>query len=293
MVKKTEGFPGEMIIVIPGKIIEEIKKNPLINGLYVTDIGFYPNARFHYRDRKEGIDEHILIYNLDGKGKIKIGSREHEILPNHFFVIPAHTPHTYYSDEEDPWNIYWVHFSGEKSELFPKITGHINVISPSPVSRKKERTELFTEILINLSMGYSRENLEYTNLCLWHLMASFMYINQFRQILKGSQTGFTTQAINFMRENLNKPLKLNNMARAAGYSASHFSKLFAEKTGHAPMEYFNQLKMQEACRWLDTSTLSIAEIASNLGFSDPFYFSRTFKRIMLQSPAFYRKRNKS
>jgi AraC family transcriptional regulator of arabinose operon len=291
MVKKMEGFPGEIVIVVPGKIIEEIKKNPLINGLYVTDIGFYPNARFHYRDRKEGIAEHILIYNLEGKGTIKIGSKEHEILPNHFFVIPANTPHTYYSDGKSPWNIYWVHFSGKKSDLFSKITGHINIISPSPDSRKKERTDLFTEILVNLLMGYSRENLEYANLCLWHLMASFMYINQFRHIRQGSQADFTNQAINFMRENINKPLKLGDLAHASGYSASHFSKLFSEKTGHAPMEYFNQLKMQEACRWLDTTTLSVNEIATNLGFADPFYFSRTFKRIMRQSPVFYRRRN--
>ena len=287
-----EGFPGEIIIVLPGKIIEEIRKNPLINGLYVTDIGYYPSARFHYRDRKEGISEHILIYNLEGKGWIKIGSKQHKILPNHFFVIPANTPHTYYADEKNPWNIYWVHFSGEKSELFSKITGHINIISPSPVSRKKERIDLFTEILVNLSMGYSRENLEYVNLCLWHLMASFMYINQFRQILQGTNLDLPSQAINFMRENISKPLKLEDLASSTGYSTSHFSKVFSEKTGHAPMEYFNQLKMQEACRWLDTTKLGIAEIASNLGFSDPFYFSRTFKRIMRQSPAQYRNRNK-
>jgi AraC family transcriptional regulator, arabinose operon regulatory protein len=287
-----KGFPGEVVIVLPGKIIEEIKKNPLINALYVTDIGYYPNARFHYRDRKEGISEHILIYNLDGKGWIKIGCKEHEILPNHFFVIPANTPHTYYADQKTPWNIYWVHFTGEKSDLFSRITGHVNVITPSPVARKKERIDLFTEILVNLSMGYSRENLEYVNLCLWHLMATFMFINQFRQILQGTNPDLTSQAINFMKENINKPLKLEDLANSIEYSTSHFSKIFSEKTGHPPMEYFNQLKMQEACRWLDTTTLSVAEIAENMGFSDPFYFSRTFKRIMRQSPAYYRKRNK-
>jgi len=291
MIKKMEGFPGEIIIVIPGKIIEDIKQNPLINGLYVTDIGYYPNARFHYRDRKEGISEHILIYNLEGKGWIRIGSKEHIILPNHFFVIPANTPHTYFADEENPWNIYWVHFAGEKSHLFSKITGRTNLITPSPVSRKKERIDIFTEILVNLSMGYSRENLEYANLCLWHLMASFMYINQFRQILQGTYPDLPSQAINFMRENINKPLKLYDIANSTGYSTSHFSRIFSDKTGQSPMEYFNHLKMQEACRWLDTTKLVIGEIASNIGYSDPYYFSRTFKRIMRQSPNHYRKRN--
>ncbi len=286
------GFPGEIIIVVPGKIIEEIKKNSLINGLYVTDIGYYPNAKFHYRDRKEGVLEHILIYNLEGKGYIKIDAKEHEIRPNHFFVIPANTPHTYYADEETPWNIYWVHFAGEKSDLFSKITGHIQVISPSPVSRIKERIDLFTEILVNLSMGYSRDNLEYANLCLWYLLASFMYVNQFMNILQRTNQDLPSQAIGFMRENINRSLKLEDIANATGYSTSHFSRIFSEKTGHAPMEYFNQLKMQVACRWLDTTKLRISEIASNIGYSDPYYFSRTFKRIIHQSPAQYRKRNR-
>lgn len=292
MVKRTEGFPGEIIIVVPGKIIETIKTNSLINSLYVTDIGFYPNASFHYRNRKEGISEHILIYNLEGIGWIKIGNKEYEIPPNHFFVIPAHTPHTYYADKQNPWNIYWVHFSGEKSHLFSSISGKTNAIIPSPISRKKERIDLFVEILVNLSLGYSRENLEYANLCLWHLMASFMFISQFRQIKQEASFDIVSLAINYMKENINTPLKLSDISTAIGYSHSHFSKLFSEKTGHAPMEYFNHLKTQEACKWLDTTKLSVAEIANNLGYNDPFYFSRTFKRIMQKSPVHYRNRNK-
>ena len=291
MAKRIDGFPGEVVIVVPGMIIETVKKNPLINSLYVTDIGFYPNAKFHHRTRKEGISEHILIYNLDGKGWIKIGNKEHEILPNHFFVIPANTAHTYYADKKEPWNIYWIHFTGEKSHLFSRIIGQTKEITPSPISRNKERIDLFVEIIVNLSLGYSRENLEYANLCLWHLMASFTYINQYRQIKKETEHDVTSQPINFMKENINKPLKLSEISNAIGYSHSHFSKLFSEKTGHAPMEYFNHLKMQEACKWLDTTKLSISEVANNLGYNDPFYFSRTFKRIMLQSPAHYRKRN--
>ncbi len=291
MLKKLAGFPGEIIIVLPEKIREEIQKNPLINNLYLTDIGYYPKARFHYCDRDKGIQQHILIYNLEGKGCIQIQEKEYELLPNHFFVIPANTPHAYYADATDPWSIYWIHFEGQKSHLFSRFFGKLNAITPSPIARTKERTDLFTELLVNLSMGYSRENLEYVNLCLWHLMASFIYINQFRQILKGSETDLTTIAINFMRENLNQQLKLSDIAAATGYSTSHFSRLFSEKTGQAPMEYFHQLQMQEACRWLDTSKLSISDIADHLGFNDPLYFSRTFKRIMGQSPAYYRKRN--
>lgn len=291
MIKKIEGFTGEFIIVLPEKIIADIQNNPLINSLYITDIGYYPRARHHYVDRKTGSKQHILIYNLEGKGKIKIKNSEYDILANHFFVIPAGTPHTYFSDKQDPWSIYWIHFDGEKSTHFSKIFGRLNVISPSPISRTKERIDLFTELLVNLSMGYSRENLEFVNLCLWHLLATFMYVPQFRQILRGRDIDYATAAIEYMRDNITKPIRLKDIARHAGYSPSHFSKLFIEKTGHPPVEYLNQLKIQEACRRLDFSKESIAYIAQEMGYNDTFYFSRIFKRIMGQSPSTYRKRN--
>ena len=188
MIKKLEGFTGEMIIVLPEKIIDDIKNNPLISSLYITDIGYYPKARYHYVDRKKGSKQHILIYNIEGQGKIRIDHQEYDILPNHFFVIPAGTPHTYYSDKKDPWSIYWIHFDGEKSKYFSRIFGRLNVISPSPISRTKERIDLFTELLVNLSMGYSRENLEFANLCLWHLLATFMYVHNSDRYCKGGKS---------------------------------------------------------------------------------------------------------
>lgn len=289
--KKIEGFAGEMIFVLPEKIIDDIKNNPLISSLYVTDIGYYPKAKYHYVDRAKGSKHHILIYNLEGKGKIKINQHEYDILPNHFFVIPAGTAHTYHSDKQDPWSIYWIHFDGEKSIYFSRMFGRLNVISPSPISRTKERIDLFTEMLVNLSMGYSRDNLEFVNLCLWHLLATFMYVPQFRQILIGREIDYSTAAIQYMRDNICKPIRLKDIAHHAGYSPSHFSKLFTAKTGHSPVEYLNQLKIQEACRRLDISKESIAYIAQEMGYNDTFYFSRIFKRIMGQSPSTYRKRN--
>jgi AraC-like DNA-binding protein len=64
--------------------------------------------------------------------------------------------------------------------------------------------------------------------------------------------------------------------------------LFKQKTGFAPMEYFNQLKVQKACQYLLFTDLRIKEIAEQLGMEDPYYFSRMFKGVMGLSPKEYR-----
>jgi AraC-like DNA-binding protein len=82
--------------------------------------------------------------------------------------------------------------------------------------------------------------------------------------------------------------RLSEIAESVNVSVSHYSFLFRQKTGFAPMEYFNQLKIQKACQYLLFTDLRIKEIAQQLGIDDPYYFSRMFTRLMGLSPKEYR-----
>lgn len=62
MIKRKDGFSGERALVVPHSIIEEMEKNPLMAPLHITDIGYYPKAEYHYRERREPITQYILIY---------------------------------------------------------------------------------------------------------------------------------------------------------------------------------------------------------------------------------------
>src|SRR3954465_15899655 len=115
-IKKKEGFQGQKAIVIPRQILyNRCAKNDVISSLYITDIGYYPKAKFHYRERIHGADQHILIYCHEGNGSVKIGKTEYKIEAGDFFAIPQKMPHTYAADEANPWTIYWTHFKGTHS----------------------------------------------------------------------------------------------------------------------------------------------------------------------------------
>jgi AraC-like DNA-binding protein len=76
-------------------------------------------------------------------------------------------------------------------------------------------------------------------------------------------------------------------------SLSHYSALFKKKTGYPPLEYFNHIKIQKACQFLQFTNLQVKEIAYKLGINDPFYFSRLFTNVMGFSPLDYRKQKQS
>lgn len=290
--KKKDGFLNEKAIIIPEENLLTIKENPITRLLYVTDIGYYPHAEGHYRQRDNGSDQHILIYCHDGEGWYNIGDGNCIIRKNHFFIIKAGTPHIYAASPHNPWSIYWVHFTGEHSNLFSGLFNKTIYIDDSPSARFNDRIQLFNEILVNLEMGYSIENLEYITLCLWYLLGSFRYIPQFREINKPKAQDTMQKVINFMKSNLNKQLTLEDIAESVNYSPNYLSTIFAQKSGMSPITYFNQLKIQRACQLLDFTDKKAKEIAYELSFSDPYYFSKVFTKYMHMSPREYRMKKK-
>ena len=160
MEKKKDGFPNEKAIVIPQENLLKIKENPMTRLLHPTDVGYYPRAEGHYRERAEGSPQHILIYCHEGEGWYNIGKGRCTVKKNDFFIIEAGTPHVYAASTNHPWSIYWIHFAGEQSHLFSELFNRTIYIDDSPTARFNDRIQLFNEILVNLEMGYSIENLD-------------------------------------------------------------------------------------------------------------------------------------
>lgn len=279
-------------IVLPQGILKELEQNELTNSLMVTDIGFYDKALQHYRERRKGCMQNILIYCTDGEGWFETNGKRQFLRQNQYVIISANTPHKYGSNDQNPWSIYWIHFTGLKSHLFINHPNQKIEIDLASNARFRERILLFEEIFNNLEMQYSIENLEYANICLRHMLGSFRYLSQFRKIKEFNPEDKITNSIRFMRDHISEKISLGSVAKNVNLSVSQFSLLFKKKTSRTPIDYLNHLRIQQASRLLDFSTFRINEIALQVGFSDPFYFSRMFSKIMGRSPKEYRKMKK-
>jgi AraC-like DNA-binding protein len=292
-IHKAEGFEAQKIIVLPTTFLEDVSYHPLIRPLYVTDIGFYPHAQYHYLERPAGCDTHIFIYCIEGEGWVILeNNKKLPIRKNTILVIPAQTPHIYGAAEADPWSIYWFHLKGEAVERFIQSFDMDNSTLYVPATQAVRIINLFDlcyETL--LYKGYSFKYYLYVSQVMRHLLGMITLLQGESQ-QDERRSVYVERSIQYMVEHVQSSLTLDELADYISLSKSHFIHLFKQVTGYSPIDYYMRLKIQRACQYLDLTDYSVKEISKNIGIEDPYYFSRVFSKIMGQSPSDYRKTQK-
>jgi AraC-like DNA-binding protein len=91
-----------------------------------------------------------------------------------------------------------------------------------------------------------------------------------------------------LQARLDRPTRLDDLAHLTGYSAQHLNRLFQRILGVTPLQHLTHLRMRKAADLLAEGRLKIAAIAAQVGFDDPFYFSRVFREHLGLSPAAWR-----
>ncbi|PHR94836.1 MAG: AraC family transcriptional regulator [Leeuwenhoekiella sp.] len=284
--KIREGFMGQRMITIPPNIKLEIDKNDLINDFTCTAIGYYPQAIYHDRRRKFGSSEYILLYCTEGRGVVEIKNSRYEISPNTYIILPPNISHHYSSSIEEPWTIYWVHFLGKKADILYKKFLTSNKPEIKSIPRSENRLQNFFKIMHFLEIGFESQNVEIAFINLYHLVASLIYQENANPSQFKDDT--VSKSIEFLNQNLQKNLKVESLAAQQNLSVSRYSELFKKKTGYSPIQYFNKLKIQKSCQFLYFTDMTMKEICSKIGYDDPYYYSRAFKKLMGMPPSKYR-----
>ena len=96
------------------------------------------------------------------------------------------------------------------------------------------------------------------------------------------------RAVEYIRTHYQEKVTLENVASKVGFSPSYFSMIFKKKFGCNFTTYLNEVRIKVSKSALVGSDASIQEIASMVGYDDPSYFTRVFKRMTGVTPGFYR-----
>ncbi|MDX1474477.1 MAG: helix-turn-helix domain-containing protein [Reinekea sp.] len=93
----------------------------------------------------------------------------------------------------------------------------------------------------------------------------------------------------WLRSHVSETVNLGDLANVAGHSERQLRRRFVNATGESPMQYLQRIRIEEAQSLLRESNLSVTDIALAVGFSNPAYFARTFRKVTSMSAGEYRK----
>lgn len=270
----------------PQDIVEKESGRAVLSDLLLTWTGCYIKALGHRVDNRV-LADHVMIYCVDGAGWLRLNGHTWTVRSGDLFICPPGIAHAYGADQKDPWTKYYVHFRGKNATAYLDLLG-LNVVAP--VLHIGENTRIIAwmqDIFTLLKTGYSSANLLLASACLGQILS---YVNSLR-LTGGFHQGndLSIEAvIHYMLDNIDTNLTLEQLSGYAQRSRYYFIRLFREKTGYSPVDYYIRLKMQKACALLEHSSVTVSSISSSLGYASPYYFSNTFKRVIGHSPRQYR-----
>lgn len=235
------------------------------------------------------LDEYVLIYCISGKGWGKINGVKTNVSKGNIIFCPKGIAHSYGSDIENPWSILWFHFTGESGEYFysqtgtNKTNGVIDSVYQKSLHEQLEKAVQILTHIRNFTDVLQAESILTQALCEVTLnLKCTEKDNDLQQI-------YVNKTINFLEQNYLKGISLDEISNNIGLSKFYLIRLFKEYTGSTPKEYAKSLKLNEGCKLLLETDLSISQISSKLGFSNQYHFSQSFKEFSGYSPSKFRR----
>ena len=226
-----------------------------------------------------------IIYYSGSEGKCILNGEEYEIGENSIFFL---TPEDFHRIEtKDIKTAYSVNISFSKSMIDSHI-GEKFSLSAKVVSNP---SEFIKEIIKKLEFIFKNED-EFTKNESYHLLNALLI-----EIIKAGQTA--GKSANYMHPVIGKattyvlsyPEKNFTLAEIADFchiSPAYFSHIFHTETGKPFKKWVNQIKIENACRLLENSELSVLEISLECGFHSISHFGKIFKNIVGVTPREYR-----
>lgn len=239
--------------------------------------------------RPRGRIDYQLLYVASGKTVFYFNGEPKEVAAGHMVLFqPKQEQHYEYFAVDRP-EVYWVHFTGSDVR---NILKHYDI----PLDRhviysgsSATYAYLFKEMIHELQT--CRTGFE--ELLEMYLRQIFLLVQRSWEERKPTVSSYLQEEIDYARkyfnEHYNEDISIEEYAQSRGMSVSWFLRNFKQMTMKSPMQYILTIRINNAVSLLETTDYNVTEISTIIGYDNPLYFSRIFKKQNGVSPSDYRK----
>lgn len=263
----------------PGPVVDNRE------ALLVTSCGTYrlkTRPRFE-TNRPKGRPDFQILYVASGTATFFFDGQPHSLCAGTAVLYRPGESQRYIYQAKEHTHVYWLHFTGrdveaqlkqhglwDKQSFYVGATDQFPALFETVIRELQSSRPLCRQLLANLLERI---------LLLFH-----------RQLLESPTPSRTVEreiwdAISYFQKNYDQPIVVSNYAKAHNMTSAWFIHEFKRRTGMPPMRYILLLRLNNAQALLTETNYPVSEIATIVGFSDPLYFSRLFKRQFGVSPS--------
>lgn len=261
---------------------------PLTSTAHAQSIYFYPtlcgqySCDTHYIVNRQEHKNPLLIFIRNGMLRLQYEGQTYHAGKGDIILLDCSRPHCYAA--EDQVDFLYLHFDGSNAHALVR-----DITADSPLLRKEENV-LVGERLYDLIQAYRRRGIE-------NEVESSMRIYQLLMLLAMPPERMTrrdtpvNQTVDYIRGHVGESITLQSLADMAHLSTCHYSHAFKQQTGFSPMEYVINTRLEKAKMLLLQTTMSVIDIAYEVGYESGSSLSSLFIKKVGCSPREYRRRN--
>jgi AraC-like DNA-binding protein len=243
-----------------------------------------------YRVERDHLPGHDLLLCLSGSGFVLTGNRRFRVESNELAWISGHHPHAHWANGADPWELLWLRIDGRAIEETCNILSvpRLPVFSGIPIGSLRDE---FVRILKLMNLRPLALD-SMLNAAVAEILALLCENRQAEPLdsfgIFPGDSADVREALTKMALYPDRPWRVAALARLCRLSEPHFYRKFKQATGSTPIDWLRRERINHARRRLLESGDPIKQIAEQVGYNDPFFFSRDFKRYTGVAPKNYR-----
>ena len=239
--------------------------------------------------RPKGRLDYQLLYVASGTAHFVLNGTDQEVSAGHMVLyLPRQAQNYVYYGKDKP-EVYWVHFTGSDVK---NILKHYDIPLGEPFfycGVASTYSYLFKEMISELQAC----RVGFQELLTMYLRQIFLLVQRSRLEQKPAVSTYLQEEMENARryfvEHYNEPINIEEFAASRSMSVSWFLRNFKQATGMSPMHYILITRINNAVSLLETTDYNVTEISTIVGYENPMYFSRLFKKQKGVSPTEYRK----
>ena len=239
--------------------------------------------------RPRGRLDYQLLYIAAGKAHFHFDGKEQIVTAGHMVLYRPKEPQKYEYYAEDQTEVYWVHFTGGNVKNILRSYGLTDDKRVFYCGSGLDYQNLFRTMINELQM--CKEN--YEEVLETHLRLIFIMLKRYFANTTKADNARVVEEIDkatmYFNEHYSENISIDEYAQNNHVSVSWFIRNFKQCTGSTPMQYILSKRIYNAEILLHDSTYNVTEIAEIVGYDNPLYFSRIFKKVKGISPSEYRK----